>query len=81
MRLPCVDHDPGDEDPLVEWDRWAESDMIGALCKLVSDAGLTMTLYGTPVNSPDQLRAAALVSAIDRLVSNDGVSAAHTEAP
>ena len=66
MRPPCVDHDSGDEDPSVEWDRWAASDAIGALCKLVSDVGSTMTLYGAPVRDPDELRAAAWASVVDR---------------
>lgn len=68
-RRPYVDGDPGDEDSLDEFLRWMESDMIGALCKRAKDAGLTMTLHSVPVAGPDELRAAALDSAIDRLIA------------
>ena len=75
MRPPCTDHDPGDEDPHCEFERWMEHferwmehDMIGALCFLVKRAGLTMTLHGKPIEAAE-LREAALDSAIDRLVS------------
>lgn len=30
-----------------------DGDMIGALCLAVKEAGLTMTLYGTPVSEPE----------------------------
>lgn len=46
---------------------YARGDAIGALCKLVKDAGLTMTLYGQPVSGPGELREKALDSAIDRI--------------
>lgn len=65
-RPPCIDHDPGDEDPSDEFERWAEADPTAALCHLIAKAGLTMTLYGVPVTEPE-LRAAALESAIERV--------------
>ena len=71
MRPPCIDHDPGDEDPHCEFERWLRDDAIGALCFLVKRAGLTMTLHGKPIEA-EGLREAALDSAIDRLVSSNG---------
>jgi len=58
MRPPCIDQDPGDEDPR-EFERWMEHDMIGALCFLVKRAGLT--LHGKPIEA-EGLREAALDS-------------------
>lgn len=45
-----------------------EADPVGELCRVVKEAGLTMTLYGQPVDE-ETLRARALVSALDRLAS------------
>lgn len=36
------------------------------LCRLVREAGLTMTLHGVPVLGPGELRTAALESVADR---------------
>jgi rhamnogalacturonyl hydrolase YesR len=43
-----------------------EKDPIAALCYFVEKAGLTMTLYGVPVNE-QELRAAAEKSAHERI--------------
>ena len=66
-RKPYLDHDPGDEDSHVEFLRWMAGDMIGTLCHLVKEAGLTMTLHGKPVSGPDELREAAYDAMIDRI--------------
>lgn len=42
---------------------------IEMLCRLVKESGLTMTLYGVPVNGPDELRRLALDSAADRIAT------------
>lgn len=44
------------------------SDLIRELARAVKSAGLTMTLYGQPVNA-DELRAAATASAIERIAA------------
>jgi len=41
--------------------------LIPMLCRLVREAGLTMTLYGAPVSGPEELRELALASAVERL--------------
>jgi hypothetical protein len=46
-----------------------ETDLIGALCYVVKQAGLTMTLYGKPVSGPEELRAKAFDHAITRIVA------------
>ena len=45
----------------------AREGLIPTLCRLVREAGLTMTLYGHPISGPDELRDLALVSALERL--------------
>jgi hypothetical protein len=45
-----------------------EKDPITALCQVLRDAGLTMTLYGVPVTE-GELRKKALDSAMDRLAA------------
>ena len=43
-----------------------EKDPIAALCRLVEEAGLTMTLYGVPVTE-QELKKHALESATERM--------------
>lgn len=43
-----------------------EKDPVAALCRLVEEAGLTMTLYGVPVTE-DELKKHAYNSAIERM--------------
>ena len=63
-----VDHDTGDEDACVHVIRRIEDDPIAALCEMVRDAGLTMTLYGVPVTE-SELRAGAEDSAHERVAT------------
>ena len=50
-----------------------EEDAIAMLCRLVREAGLTMTLYGAPVTE-DGLREKAEESVIERLTTIKNMS-------
>jgi len=47
-----------------------ENDLIGALCRMVKKAGLTMTLYGRPVEE-QELRDAAFITAVERIAGKE----------